>query len=37
MNNFLILTDTRQQKENHIIKEFDKPSGYNYRKRRICS
>lgn len=24
MNNFLILTDTRQQKENHIIKEFDK-------------
>lgn len=24
MNKFLILTDTRQQKENHIIKEFDK-------------
>ena len=24
MNNFIILTDTRQQKENHIIKEFDK-------------
>lgn len=23
-NNFIILTDTRQQKENHIIKEFDK-------------
>ena len=22
--NFLILTDTRQQKENHILKEFDK-------------
>ena len=22
--NFIILTDTRQQKENHIIKEFDK-------------
>lgn len=24
MNNFVILTDTRQQKEDHIIKEFDK-------------
>lgn len=24
MNNFVILTDSRQQKENHIIKEFDK-------------
>lgn len=24
MNNFIILTDTRQQKESHIIKEFDK-------------
>ena len=24
MNNFFILTDTRQQKEKHIIKEFDK-------------
>ena len=24
MNNFVILTDTRQQKESHIIKEFDK-------------
>lgn len=24
MSNFAILTDTRQQKENHIIKEFDK-------------
>ena len=24
MHDFLILTDTRQQKENHIIKEFDK-------------
>lgn len=24
MNNLIILTDTRQQKENHIIKEFDK-------------
>lgn len=24
MNSFIILTDTRQQKENHIIKEFDK-------------
>lgn len=24
MNNFIILTDTRQQKEKHIIKEFDK-------------
>jgi len=24
MNNFLILTDTRQQKEKHIIKAFDK-------------
>lgn len=24
MNNFIILRDTRQQKENHIIKEFDK-------------
>ena len=24
MNNFIILTDTRQQKEEHIIKEFDK-------------
>lgn len=24
MNDFLILTDTRQQKENHILKEFDK-------------
>lgn len=24
MNNFIILTDTRQQKENHILKEFDK-------------
>lgn len=24
MNNFVILTDTRQQKEEHIIKEFDK-------------
>ena len=23
-NNFLILTDTRQQKEKHIIKAFDK-------------
>ncbi len=23
-NNFIILTDTRQQKESHIIKEFDK-------------
>lgn len=23
-NNFIILTDTRQQKEKHIIKEFDK-------------
>lgn len=23
MNNFVILTDTRQQKENHILKEFD--------------
>lgn len=23
MNNFIILRDTRQQKENHIIKEFD--------------
>ena len=23
-NNFIILTDTRQQKEEHIIKEFDK-------------
>lgn len=23
-NNLIILTDTRQQKENHIIKEFDK-------------
>lgn len=23
-NNFVILTDSRQQKENHIIKEFDK-------------
>ena len=24
MKNYIILTDTRQQKENHIIKEFDK-------------
>ena len=24
MKDFIILTDTRQQKENHIIKEFDK-------------
>ena len=24
VNNFVILTDTRQQKEEHIIKEFDK-------------
>lgn len=24
MNNYLILRDSRQQKENHIIKEFDK-------------
>lgn len=24
MNDFVILTDTRQQKENHILKEFDK-------------
>lgn len=24
MNRFVILTDSRQQKENHIIKEFDK-------------
>lgn len=24
MNNFVILTDTRQQKEDHILKEFDK-------------
>lgn len=24
MRNFIILTDTRQQKESHIIKEFDK-------------
>ena len=24
MSNLIILTDTRQQKENHIIKEFDK-------------
>ena len=24
MNNFIILRDTRQQKEKHIIKEFDK-------------
>lgn len=24
MNDFIILTDSRQQKENHIIKEFDK-------------
>ena len=24
MNNFVILRDTRQQKESHIIKEFDK-------------
>lgn len=24
MSSFIILTDTRQQKENHIIKEFDK-------------
>lgn len=24
MNNFIILRDTRQQKESHIIKEFDK-------------
>ena len=24
MKNYVILTDTRQQKENHIIKEFDK-------------
>ena len=24
MNNFLILTDSRQQRESHIIKEFDK-------------
>lgn len=24
MNNFIILRDTRQQKENHIIKEFNK-------------
>lgn len=24
MSRFIILTDTRQQKENHIIKEFDK-------------
>ena len=24
MSDFIILTDTRQQKENHIIKEFDK-------------
>lgn len=24
MSNFIILTDTRQKKENHIIKEFDK-------------
>ena len=24
MNDFLILTDTRQQKESHILKEFDK-------------
>lgn len=23
MNNFIILTDTRQQKEKHILKEFD--------------
>lgn len=23
MNNFVVLTDTRQQKEEHIIKEFD--------------
>lgn len=23
MNNFIILTDTRQQKEEHILKEFD--------------
>lgn len=26
MNNFIILRDTRQQKEEHIIKEFDKQS-----------
>jgi hypothetical protein len=24
MNNFVVLTDTRQQKESHILKEFDK-------------
>ncbi len=24
IKNFIILTDTRQQKENHILKEFDK-------------
>lgn len=24
MKNFVILTDTRQQKEEHILKEFDK-------------
>lgn len=24
MNDFVILTDTRQRKENHILKEFDK-------------
>ena len=24
MNKFIILTDTRQQKEKHILKEFDK-------------
>lgn len=24
VNNFVILTDTRQQKESHILKEFDK-------------
>lgn len=24
MNNFVVLTDTRQQKEEHILKEFDK-------------
>lgn len=31
MNDFIILTDTRQQKENHIIKEFDKQGIFHIR------
>ena len=31
MSKFIILTDTRQQKENHIIKEFDKQNYLHIR------